>query len=105
MKIKFVRGHKVQQHDGNGTVYEEGKVYDFDGFVAETYARKYIARGYAVESVDAPKAVEPGVTVAKLPDPVEAPASPSFVADVVADPADVKFGFRRGPGRPRKSEG
>ena len=98
MKIKFVRGHKVQQHDGNGAVYEAGKVYDFDGFVAETYARKYIARGYAVESVEVPKAVEP--------EPVA-----DVVADVVADPAvpvdtsDVKFGFRRGPGRPRKSEG
>ena len=102
MKIKFVRGHKVQQHDGNGTVYEEGKVYDFDGFVAETYARKYIARGYAVEYV------EPKVTQAKLPDPVAVSAKPAFVADVVADPvpppdaSDVKFGFRRGPGRPRK---
>lgn len=51
MHIQFVKDHKVQQHDGKGPEYEAGVAYTFDGFVAETYARKYIARGYAFEVV------------------------------------------------------
>lgn len=46
IRVKFDTAHKVQQHDGNGPLYEKGKTYSFSGFTAETYARKYIARGY-----------------------------------------------------------
>lgn len=49
MKIKFITTHKVQQGDGKGPVYEKDSVHDFKGPVAETYAQKYIRRGWAVE--------------------------------------------------------
>lgn len=58
MWITFIQDHKVKQGDGNGPLYEQGKSYEFKGFVAETYANKYIARGYAVEGKPEPK-VEP----------------------------------------------
>jgi len=48
MRITFTQRHEVRQGDGKGPVYELGQSYDFNGPVAETYARKYIARGYAV---------------------------------------------------------
>lgn len=51
MRILFVRDHKVQQHDGKGQEYKAGTVYTFEGFVAETYARKYIGRGLAAEAL------------------------------------------------------
>lgn len=47
MKIKFKQRHAVVQGDGRGPVYNAGDVVSFDGPVNETYARKYIARGYA----------------------------------------------------------
>lgn len=57
MWITFTQRHKVAQGDGKGPVYELGKSYEFRGGVAETYARKYIARGFAVEGrADAVKA-------------------------------------------------
>lgn len=57
MHIEFLKTHKVKQGDGNGPLYEAGKTYPFEGAVAETYARKYIARGLAKEvSAQAPKA-------------------------------------------------
>jgi len=49
MRIKFIKDHKVQQHDGNGPQYRAGEEHDFVGPVARTYALKYIARGYAEE--------------------------------------------------------
>jgi hypothetical protein len=49
MWITFTQRHKVMQGDGNGPLYEAGKSYEFKGPIPETYARKYIARGYAVE--------------------------------------------------------
>lgn len=49
MRIKFDTDHKVKQADGNGPNYVAGKTYEFSGPVSETYARKYIARGYAHE--------------------------------------------------------
>jgi hypothetical protein len=51
-RLLFTKTHKVQQFDGKGPLYEAGKVYDFEGFSAETYAAKYKRLGYAV---DAPK--------------------------------------------------
>lgn len=63
IKIKFDTDHRVKQGDGNGTRYEAGKTYSFSGQVNETYARKYISRGYAhevgaesVATIDAAKA-------------------------------------------------
>lgn len=49
MKIKFITTHKVQQGDGKGPVYEKDSLHDFKGPVAETYAQKYVRRGWAVE--------------------------------------------------------
>lgn len=49
MKIKFIATHKVQQGDGKGPVYEKDSLHDFKGPVAETYAQKYVRRGWAVE--------------------------------------------------------
>lgn len=51
MRICFKRRHQVQQHDGKGPVYEAGSIHDFEGMVAESYAKKYVERGYA-ELVD-----------------------------------------------------
>lgn len=49
MKIRFNQNHKVKQGDGLGPLYEKDKEYSFKGAVELTYARKYIARGLAVE--------------------------------------------------------
>lgn len=51
MRIKFVQRHVVQQGDGKGPVYEAGKEYEI---ADETYARKYIRRGWAEEGAPAP---------------------------------------------------
>lgn len=56
MWVTFTERHKVKQGDGNGPLYEQGQSYEFKGPVAETYARKYIARGIAVEGKPQPKA-------------------------------------------------
>lgn len=58
MKIKFTVDHKVKQSDGNGAEYVKGKTYEFSGWVAETYARKYVAKGYATEVGEAPATVD-----------------------------------------------
>jgi hypothetical protein len=47
MKVKFTEAP-------HGRHYKVGEVHDFHGPVAETYARKYIARGWAVEHKDEP---------------------------------------------------
>jgi hypothetical protein len=52
MKIKFVKGHKPKGHAEDIPDYKMGEVYDFNGPVAEGYARKYIERGYAVAHKD-----------------------------------------------------
>lgn len=65
MRIRFIQGHKVQQPDGNGPEYKMGEVYEFNGFVAETYGRKYVRRGYAVEE---PAEVSPVVEEIKTDD-------------------------------------
>ena len=49
-RLLFTKTYKVQQHDGKGPLYEAGKVYDFDGFVAGTYAAKYKRLGLAVDA-------------------------------------------------------
>lgn len=108
MKIKFVKRHHVLRGDGSGPVYNPGDVVDFDGHTAETYARKYIARGWAVEHLELPEeveakpdfSVEVGETTPVLP-PVEA-------EEVAAPPKPTLsrlygFGEKRGPGRPRKT--
>lgn len=58
MKIKFVSDWRVKQGDGKGPRYETGKEYVFEGMVAETYAKKYIARGLAVVAVDGPTVLD-----------------------------------------------
>lgn len=70
MKITFIKRHAVQQHDGKGPVYEAGQTYAFDGFVAESYASKYIQRGYAEVAHEAPAAdvLLPPVEAAGTPD-------------------------------------
>ena len=54
-KLLFTHRHVVQQHDGNGRVYEAGTTYEFNGMVEETYAAKYRRLGLAV---DAPAVAE-----------------------------------------------
>lgn len=55
MKIRFVKPWVVKQGDGKGPKYEVGQVVEFKGQVAETYARKYITRGLAVDVANDPK--------------------------------------------------
>lgn len=49
MKIRFIKDWDVKQGDGKGPKYRVGQEVVFDGPVAETYARKYVARGLAEE--------------------------------------------------------
>lgn len=72
MWITFTQRHKVKQGDGNGPLYEQGQSYEFKGAVAETYARKYIGRGVAVEGRPQPKAKP-----AAAPAPAAAAAPPT----------------------------
>lgn len=51
MKIRFLKPWTVKQGDNQGPKYEVGQMVDFAGAIAETYARKYIARGLAEEVV------------------------------------------------------
>jgi hypothetical protein len=55
-RLLFTKSHKVQQHDGKGPLYEAGKVYEFNGFSAETYAAKYKRLGLAVDAIEVIKA-------------------------------------------------
>ena len=48
MKIKFTEAPP-------GRDYKAGDVAEFNGSVPEGYARKYVARGWAVEVKDEPK--------------------------------------------------
>lgn len=54
MRIKFIQRHVVQQGDGKGPVYEAGQEYEI---ADETYARKYIRRGWAEEVAQPPPIV------------------------------------------------
>ncbi|WP_158671931.1 hypothetical protein [Bradyrhizobium guangdongense] len=48
MKIKFIEQHIIRgQTRAEDVVYAKGQVVDFKGKVEETYARKYIDRGWA----------------------------------------------------------
>lgn len=47
--IEFDIDHRVRQGDGKGEHYRKGERHTFSGPVAESYARKYLARGYAHE--------------------------------------------------------
>lgn len=49
MKIRFLEDHTPKGSSASIPTYEAGKVYDFKDPVAETYARKYILRGLAVQ--------------------------------------------------------
>jgi len=53
MKIRFIQPWTVKQGDGKGAKYGTGDIVEFKGGIAETYARKYIARGLAVEYSEA----------------------------------------------------
>lgn len=59
MKIRFIKPWTVQQGDGKGPKYKVGDVVDFNGKIAETYARKYIRRGLAVDTANDPKPAPP----------------------------------------------
>lgn len=84
MKITFLKRHEVKQGDGKGPVYEAGKTYDFDGFVAESYARKYVERGLAVEYV------APPVAPAPEPEPPQAEPEAAPVAPAPRHPSHKK---------------
>ncbi len=87
MKIKFVKGHVVKGDSVGQPVYKEGDVVEFKGFVPESYANKYVARGLAVVYVEPAKKVEP------KPAPVAAVMAPDEVAPVV-EPVPAKFTFK-----------
>jgi hypothetical protein len=60
VKIKFIEAPPARE-------YKVGDVVEFNGYVAEGYARKYILRGWAVDYVEPVKA-------APVVAPVAAPA-------------------------------
>lgn len=90
MQIKFVKGHKPTGQAKNIPDYKVGDVVSFDGPVAETYALKYIRRGFAVAHVNEPKAVK-----------VDSAASFRPESGVVSGDAQVDAGkdFRKPRGR------
>ena len=50
MRIKFIKYHVIRgETRRDDFAYEKGAIVEFSGWVAETYARAYIQRGYAVE--------------------------------------------------------
>ena len=59
MKIKFIEAPPARE-------YKAGEVVEFNGFVAEGYARKYILRGWAVEYVEPVKVAPVVAPVAKV---------------------------------------
>lgn len=71
IRIKFDVDHKPKQGDGKGPEYRKGQSYDFSGFTAETYAKKYVRLGYAHEigvtasTVDAAKASQAELELAE----------------------------------------
>lgn len=80
MKIRFVKDHKVKQGDGKGPEYKAGETHSFNGAVAETYARKYVARRLAVDVTNEPQPAraEPAPARAAEPErPAEQPAEES----------------------------
>ncbi|MGD9880468.1 MAG: hypothetical protein AB7F22_10565 [Reyranella sp.] len=80
MRIRFVARHVVAQGDRKGPVYEAGQSYDFEGRVAETYARKYVSRGWAVVEPSAPASAP--VAAEPLPPPAQ-PPEPATAAEPV----------------------
>lgn len=84
MRVRFVESLKVQQPDGNGPEYLKGSVHDFTGFVAETYGRKYVRRGYAVEE---PAVVAEAIAAAVAP---EAADSSPVLPAATETPAEAK---------------
>ena len=59
MKVKFT------QTPGYGHPYKAGDVFESHGPVEEGYARKYVARGWAIEHKDEPPASKSSQTVDK----------------------------------------
>lgn len=49
MKVIFLADHRPAGQAENRPSYKKGETYDFEGSVAEGYARKYISRGLAEE--------------------------------------------------------
>ena len=94
--LLFTKSHKVQQFDGNGPLYEAGKVYEFNGFSAETYAAKYKRLGLAV---DAPETA----TVAPRSDTAFVPLEERQPDPVVAELAKPFFDAAKRRGRPPKN--
>lgn len=56
MKLKFVRAHKPKGDATDIRAYSDGEEVTFEGAVQESYARKYIARGIAVDVTNEKKA-------------------------------------------------
>lgn len=102
MKLKFVRAYRPKGDATDIRAYSDGEVVTFEGAVEESYARKYIARGVAVDVTNEKKADE--VKAAK-PAP-EAPASDAAaavpfvrshadVAPAAAPPAKEPFSLKK----------
>lgn len=51
MKITFLKNHRPAGDSPTIPTYGKGQTYNFDGAVAEGYARKYIRLGYAEEAI------------------------------------------------------
>ncbi len=69
MRIRFIKDHTVRQGDGKGPQYKTGEEHEFNGPIAETYGRKYVRRGLAVDTANDPKPAP----VAAAPEPVTEP--------------------------------
>jgi hypothetical protein len=78
MRITFTTDYTPDGQAPNRPTYKAGETYEFNGPVAGTYGRKYVARGLAVPAVDLPAAV--------APEPVEAPQPPVDVPTAEPDP-------------------
>jgi hypothetical protein len=91
MWITFTERHKVKQGDGNGPLYEQGQSYEFKGQVAETYARKYIARGIAVEGKPQPKAKPATAAQAAVAGEKSSSPLPGLGGAPVSSPAVTTF--------------
>ncbi|MGE0290362.1 MAG: hypothetical protein AB7P16_29105, partial [Bradyrhizobium sp.] len=79
MKITFKVDHKPDGQAEDRPHYRAGETYEFKGRVAETYAEKYVRRGWAVPAPErSPIAAPPAE-----PNPEETPA----LENVATDPA------------------
>ncbi len=80
VRIRFIKPYGINEGQGAGPHYEEGKEYDFKGYVEEGYARAYIERGAAVEVKEEPKPVIKPVEARPVLKLAEKPADAAGVA-------------------------